>query len=88
MSTFKGVIFVNKQAFDNVQTAVFNYLDASLSTEAKKIVTKWSNGIEAKDGSGEWLMPVDERIMEFPWNPHAIVDITKGDSKWFTNDIV
>jgi hypothetical protein len=87
MATVKGVIFANRQAFDGVQTSVFNYLLAQ-DTDGKidrTVVKQWSLGIDSTDDT-KVLMLVDERVMDFPWNPHAVVDINTDDPKWFPQD--
>ena len=84
MATIKGVIFANQQAFEGTQTAVFNYLIAQ-DTEGKidkTDVEQWSLGTDSTDDA-KVLMIVDDRVMGFPWNPHAIVDIDTTDPKWF-----
>lgn len=87
MATIKGVIFNNRQSFDGMQTAVYNYYLANVRDVDTTIVKRWSDGIDALDGSGDVLMLVDERVLGFPWNPHAVVDISTDNPKWFNNEI-
>lgn len=82
MATIQGVIFPNRQAFDGIETAVYNFFKAKFP---ENIATKWSEGIDSND-SNEVLMLIDERVMDFNWNPHAIVDIDTNDTKWFIQD--
>lgn len=84
MATFKGVIFANRNAFEGVQTAVWNYFKAKEKKLDLNVVKAWSKGIDSTDDS-KVLMPIDERVEDYPWNPHAIVDIDTSDEKWFPN---
>lgn len=76
----KGVIFQNRQAFQGMETAIFNFFKAKYP---ENLATKWSEGIDALDGSNNVLMIIDERVLDFNWNPHAIEDIDVNDAKWF-----
>ena len=83
MATFKGIIFTNRTAFEGMETAVFNYYSAKY--ENIGITSKWSEGIDSLDDD-KVLMPLDERVLDYPsFNPHTVVDIEKGDSKWFSD---
>jgi len=83
MATFKGVIFANRQAFQGVETAVWNHYKAKYPN--KGVTSKWSNGIDSLNDN-KVLMQVDERVMDFPWNPHAVVDVDITDTKWFNQN--
>jgi hypothetical protein len=82
MATIKGVIFANRTAFNGVQGAVYNYLLANTKGIDTSVVKQWSLGIDSTDDT-KVLMVVDERVMDYPWNPHAVVDINTDDPKWF-----
>lgn len=83
MATFKGVVFQNRQAFEGTQTAVFNFYKAKYNEIG--VTSKWSKGIDSTD-SNEVLMVIDERVLDFPWSPHAIVDVDTTDPKWFNQN--
>ena len=78
----KGVIFANRQAFDGVQEAVYNFMKAKTPNN---IAVRWSNGIDSTNSS-EVLMLLDERTTDFPFSPQQIVDIDTNDTKWFPQD--
>ena len=80
MATFKGIIFANRQVFDGVETAVWNFYSAKYPNHG--VTNKWSNGIDSRNDT-KVLMVVDERVMDFPWNPHAVVDVETTNPKWF-----
>jgi hypothetical protein len=82
MVTVKAVIFANRTAFEGVETAVFNYLITNNKNIDSTVVKRWSNGIDSTDDS-KVLMVVDDRVLDFPWNPHAVVDVSINDPKWF-----
>ena len=85
MATFKGIIFPNRNAFENKQTAVWNYLKAKDKKIDLTVVKRWSNGIDSLDDN-KVLMVVDERIDGFPWSPEQIIDIDTTDPKWFNQN--
>jgi len=84
MATFKGVIFANRTAFQGVETAVFNHYNAKYPNHG--VTSKWSNGIDSLNDT-KVLMQVDERVMDFPWNPHAIIDVDTTNTKWFSQNV-
>jgi len=84
MATFKAVIFANRTAFEGVETSVFNFYKAKYGDVG--LTNKWSNGIDSLNDT-KVLMPVDERVLDYNWNPHAVVDVSTDDTKWFNNEI-
>ena len=86
MAIIQGIIFKNRQAFNGKQGAVYNYYLSKNKGVDRTVIKRWSDGIDALDGSGEVLMLVDERISGFPWSPEQIVDIDTNDPKWFNNN--
>lgn len=83
MATFKAVIFANRTAFEGVETSVFNFYKAKYPKIG--LTNKWSKGIDSLNDT-KVLMPVDERVLDYNWNPHAVVDIETTDPKWFSQD--
>ena len=83
MATFKGVIFANRQAFYGVETAVWNHYKAKYTNHG--VSEKWSNGIDSLNDN-KVLMQIDERVLDYPWNPYAIVDVDTTDLKWFNQN--
>ena len=73
MATFKGVIFANRQAFEGVENAVWNFYSAKYPNHG--LTNKWSNGIDSRNDN-KVLMQVDERVMDFPWNPPPTMRVT------------
>lgn len=84
MAFIKGVVFNNRQSFEGFESAVFNFYKAKYPNS---LATKWSEGIDALDGSNNVLMLIDERVLDFNWNPHSIQDIDVNDAKWFNYEI-
>ena len=83
MATFKAIVFANRTAFDGLELAIYNYFKAKFPND--DVTTNWSNGIDSLD-SNEVLMALDERVLDYPsFNPHTVVDVEKGDVKWFSN---
>ena len=82
MATFKGIIFPNRNAFENRQSAVFNFYKAKTPKLDDSVVKQWSKGIDSLDDS-KVLMVVDERIELFPWSPEQVIEINTDNPKWF-----
>ena len=85
MATFKGIIFANRTAFENRETAVWNFYKAKDKKIDTTVVKRWSKGIDSLDDS-KVLMPIDERLKDFPWSPEVIVDVDTTDPKWFNQN--
>lgn len=80
----KGVILPNRQAFDGLQTAILNHYYAK-NPNMRGVIILWDKGINSKN-SNEVLLLLDERVLDFPFSPHQVVDIDKNDSKWFKSE--
>ena len=85
MATFKGIIFANRNAFENKEAAVWNYIKAKNKKIDLNVVKRYSKGIDSLNDS-KVLMTVDDRLNGFPWSPEQVVDIETTDPKWFNQN--
>ena len=78
-----GIIFINREEFNEVESTVFEFYKSKYKNIGNS--ERWSDGIDALDGSGQVLMIVDERVLDYPFT-QDIIEVEGTNAKWFKND--
>lgn len=81
----KAIILNNRAEFELIEQDVFSHYKSKFGNDIN--TTKWDVGTDSLDGSGQVLMTVDERVLDYPFT-QEVIEIESTDAKWFNQEIL